>query len=338
MTAVTEPKTPPGPREPGGLGGAHPGPKGLLAVRLIRAELLKIWTTNTWWIFGIITLVTTALALLISVLQANDQLTFAEQARSQPPPDFGGNVAPGEGGLPPEDIKTMEDQYRASIDVGRVLVTNAANVYTSGQFFGLLFMVILGVLIVTNEFFHQTATTTFLTTPHRTAVILSKLAAAGLLAFAFWAAVTAIDLAVGSTFFGLRGYSLPLGEWPVLRSVLMNVLAFVVWAVLGVGLGVLIRSQLGASLTASAFYLLSFPVAFIVFGVIRQFIIKEDWVFEWIVAVPGVASTVMISPEPLQLGPTEHGPQWWVGALVLVGYGAVAAVIGTLITRKRDIS
>ena len=27
------------------------------AVRLIRAELLKIWTTNTWWIFGIIALV-----------------------------------------------------------------------------------------------------------------------------------------------------------------------------------------------------------------------------------------------------------------------------------------
>ena len=31
---------------------------------------------------------------------------------------------------------------------------------------------------MTNEFFHQTATTTFLTTPHRTAVILAKLVAA----------------------------------------------------------------------------------------------------------------------------------------------------------------
>ena len=31
-------------------------------------------------------------------------------------------------------------------------------------------------------------------------------------------------------------------------------------------------------------------------------------------------------------------PPWWVGALVLIGYGVVAGVIGTLITRKRDIS
>ena len=52
----------------------------------------------------------------------------------------------------------------------------------------------------------------------------------------------------------------------MLRSVLMNLLAYVIWAVLGVGLGVLIRSQLGATLTGAAFYLLSFPVAAVVFG------------------------------------------------------------------------
>jgi hypothetical protein len=41
------------------------------------------------------------------------------------------------------------------------------------------------------------------------------------------------------------------------------------------------------------------------------------------------------------LAPTKLFPQsppQWVGALVLVGYGALAGLIGTLILRKRDVS
>jgi ABC-2 type transport system permease protein len=312
--------------------------EGPVAVRLITAELLKMWTTNAWWIFGIMTVAATALALLVNISQANSELDFAEEAKRQPFPDFGKDIPPGEGSPSPEEIKAAEEQYRASIDVGRVVIRSAANVYTSGQLFGLLFMVILGALIVTNEYFHQTATTTFLTTPQRTAVILSKIAAAVGLAFTFWLVVTLIDLGVGSAFFAIKGYSMPLGEWSVLRSVLMNLLAFVVWTVLGVGLGVLIRSQLGATLTCAAFYLVSFPVAFLFFGLVRQYIIRQNWVWDWIVAVPAVASQIMISPERLTLAFGEYGPPWWTGALVLVGYGTAAAVVGTLITRKRDIS
>jgi ABC-type transport system involved in multi-copper enzyme maturation permease subunit len=313
-------------------------PTGASGLRLVRAELLKIWTTNTWWILGIIALVTTGLALTVNLFQADYELGQIEQLKQQGPPDLSQFPPPEQGGPNQVDIEQMQKQYQASIDVGRVLVRNAANVYTSGQLFGLLFMVILGALIVTNEFFHQTATTTFLTTPHRTAVIVSKLVASMAMAFAFWVVLTAIDLGIGSAFFALSDYSIPLTDWPVLRSVLMNILAYVIWAVLGVGLGVLIRSQLGATLTGAAAYLLSYPLAFAFFGLIRQFVIREDWVWSWIVSVPGVASQVMISAEPLQFGPNESGPQWWVGALVLVGYGILAGVVGTLITRKRDIS
>jgi ABC-2 type transport system permease protein len=320
---------------------APPAPlraQGTAAMRLVKAELLKIRTTNAWWIFGILTVVFTGLMLLINLYQADTELTNAVLQKDQPPPDFGKGVPAGQPGPTPEEVKRMEDSYNASIDVARILVRSAANVYTSGQYFGLLFMIILGALIVTNEFFHQTATTTFLTTPHRSQVILGKLAAAVVLAFAFWLVITAIDLSVGSAYFGFSGHSIPLFDWPVLRSVLMNLLAFVIWAVLGVGLGVLIRSQLGATLTGAAAYLLGLPTAFILFGLIRQFVIKQDWVFNWIVSVPGVASQIMISPERLQVSSDAYAPSWWVGALVLAGYGVVAGVVGTFITRKRDIS
>ncbi len=326
MTATTA--TPPTPLRP----------TGVAFVRLVRAEMLKIFTTSSWWIFGLITLATTALTLTLNVFADNSEIDNAEFQATQPPPDFGQNAPPGQEGPSNEDIERMERQYRESIDIARILVRSAANIYTSGQFFGLLFMVILGALIVTNEFFHQTATTTFLTTPHRSYVILSKLVAAMLLATTFWLVITVIDVGVGTAFFALTDHGIPLTDWPVLRSVLMNLLAFVIWTVLGVGLGVLIRSQLGATLTGAALYLLSWPVAASFFGLIRAFVIKEDWVWNWIVSVPGVASMVMITPEPLSFGNDQGGPQWWVGGLVLLGYGVVAGVVGTLITRKRDIS
>ena len=97
-------------------------------------------------------------------------------------------------------------------------------------------------------------------------------------------------------------------------------------------------SQLGATLTGAAAYLVGLPAAFILFGLIRQFVIKQDWVFTWMVSVPGVASQIMISPERLPVSSDAYMPSWWVGALVLTGYGVVAGVVGTLITRKRDIS
>ena len=151
-----------------------------------------------------------------------------------------------------------------------------------------------------------------------------------MLAAGFWFVTTAIDLAVGSTLLRApSGYDVPLTDWPVLRSVLMNLLAYVIWAVLGVGLGVLIRSQLGATLTGAALYLLSYA------GRVRalrhrsaQYVIKEDWVLE------RHGRRARASPprswsrrsRSSSGSPAPTAPAWWVGALVLVGYGVVAGV------------
>ena len=58
---------------------------------------------------------------------------------------------------------------------GQDIGGQAANIFTSGQYFGGLFVLLLGILLITNEYYHQTATATFLTTPHRTKVIVAKL-------------------------------------------------------------------------------------------------------------------------------------------------------------------
>jgi ABC-type transport system involved in multi-copper enzyme maturation permease subunit len=263
--------------------------------------------------------------MLINIVQAHFEMDSAKK-----PPDL---IEP-----PPGEEGPTEFDRDFQFNLARVILRNTANVYTSGQFFGLLFVMILGTLIVTNEFYHQTATATFLTTPRRTAVIFAKLGAAVGLAGFFWLVTTIIDIGVGTLFLQDAGYPMSLDEWPVIRAILFNLPAYAIWAVLGVGLGVLIRSQLGATLTGAGLYLIAGQVAQVAFFIIYQFWIKEDWVIKAMVALPSVASQIMISADRVPLGPGVLGPPWWVGALVLIGYGLVAGTIGTLITRKRDIS
>jgi ABC-2 type transport system permease protein len=303
---------------------------GPMPFRLIKSELLKIWTTNSWWIFAILLLAGTGLTLLINLFIANTEVNQAIDARER--------GMPSTVGLDDSEKALVQQRFLLDSDVHRVLANASANVFTSGQFFGLLFVTVLGCLIVTNEFFHQTATTTFLATPHRSQVIASKLAAGAVLGAVFWVVTTVVDLAVGALYFSGTGRDVLLSEWDVQRSVLLNLLAYVIWAVLGIGLGVLIRSQLGATITAAVAYLLAVPVAAIFFSLIRQFVIKDDGVFNAMVLVPGVDSQIMVSPDRIMLGPNQLGPPWWVGALVLLGYGVVAAVVGTMLTRRRDIS
>lgn len=283
-----------------------PGPAPL---RLIRSELLKIRTTNTWWIFLLGSLGMTALALAANMIQGHFILT-------QEPPQ----------GLSPEDAAQFELQNS--------VVVQAANIFTSGQFFGVMFVMLVGMIVVTNEFHHQTVTATYLTTPHRSAVMIAKLFAAALLGVLFWLITTGVDLAAGATFFRLEGFDNSLGEWDVTKAMLLNLLAYVLWAIFGVGFGILIRSQIGATITGTVVYLLGYPAAFIIFNLIHEYLIKKDWVLTAMVSMPAIASQVMISPVKTY----PQSPEQWVGAAVLIGYAVVAGLIGILINRRRDVS
>jgi ABC-type transport system involved in multi-copper enzyme maturation permease subunit len=293
--------------------------------RLVRAELRKITTTNVWWIVGVLLLAATALALLLNVAAANHNLTAAEFARDHPP-TFTND---------PADQARAEEYARAT-DIPAILARSAADVYTSGQFFGLLLVVIVGALVVTNEFQHQTATATFLTTPARTRVIAAKLVAAVVLAAGYWLFATGVSVGIGALDFAATGYGVPLGDPAILRAIGMNLLAYAVWAVIGIAFGVLIRGQVVATLTATGLYLSAYPGLFVIS--LLHDLIQQDWVYDLVVVLPGMASIVMVQTEPLGLGFDTVGPPWWAGAITLVAYGAVAGTIGTLIMRRRDIA
>ncbi|MEU8260180.1 ABC transporter permease [Micromonospora sp. NPDC048999] len=274
-------------------------------MNLVRSELLKIRTTSTWWIFGLITLPLWALAVFFNWLQA-DALTS-------------GNI----GDVPADQA----DQVQAVASVDSL----AANLYTSGQFFGLLIVMLLGIVVVTSEFFHQTVTTTFLTAPHRTAVMLAKLAAASVLALLFWLGTTLLNLVVAPLVLNGVGVGSQFGNDAVWRAVALNGLAYLLWSMLGVGIGVLIRSQIGATVTSILLYLGGTIGGIIAIGLLAQRF--GDWINKLQLLVPSLASGLMVSGAEI-----PGNPPRWAGAAVLIGYAIVAGVIGVMTIRRRDIS
>jgi ABC-2 type transport system permease protein len=289
----------------------HTAPGGL---RLVRAEIMKIRTVNTWWIFMIGMVLITGLALTFNGLGHHFTLH------------------------PPLSQMNAEQQAEAQAQSAAAhsaagLAKIAADMMTSGQFFGLLLAMIIGILVVTNEFFHQTATTTFMTNPHRTSVILAKSVAAVLFGALFWLIATVIDLIVTPIYLSSEHVSVSVFQWTVIQSVLLNLAAFALWAIFGLGIGTLLRSQIGAVITGLILYLIGAAAIAIIFQLLHN-IYPHDWVITAEVIAPAIASGVMITPGRA----FEHAPPQWVGAAVMIAYALVTGAIGITLTRRRDIS
>jgi ABC-2 type transport system permease protein len=188
-----------------------------------------------------------------------------------------------------------------------------------------VFALILGIIGMTQEFRHRTATPTFLTTPKRGRVVVAKLVAYALAAVPFALAAVAVTVAVVVVYAGARGAAPSLtGEN---AEVLFSAgLAIVVYAVIGVGLGALLRNQVGAIVGALVFL-------YVVEPLLSAFSATAA-VYKWL---PGGALEAMTT--------TFRGPQAiapdllerWQGGLLLLGYGLVAALVGTLLSVRRDV-
>jgi len=272
-------------------------------INLVRAELFKIRSTSLWWIMGIILVPLYAASVLVNWASAN--------------------VTPPSG----DATDTQTQQIQASLNPINV----ATNLYTSGQFLGVLIVLLLSAIIVTSEFFYLTATATFLVTPRREAVVVAKFVAAVIVGLIVWAVTTILNLVFVPLVLRQLDVGVQLGEPAVWRAIALNALAFVLWAVLGVGAGVLIKSQLAATLILAILYTVGTSVVGLIFFLLTRYV--ADWFENLQVLIPTSASQLMISGTDL-----PGNPPRFVGALVLIGYAVIGGVVGTVLTKRRDIS
>jgi ABC-2 type transport system permease protein len=247
---------------------------------LVRAEWTKLFTTRVW-----IGLVLGACAMVAG---------FAALLTG-----FAGNP---ESGLPPVGDPAFEKLAFAT-------ATNAA-----------VLLLILGIIGMTQEYRHRTATPTFLTTPRRGRVVAAKLVAYTLAAVPIALLVLAVNVVVVVLYAGARGDA-PSLSGENLRVLLSSGLALVIYALIGVGLGALLRNQVGA-IVGGLVYL------YVVEPVIRS-IPATSGAYKW---MPGGALEALTA--------TFQGPELlapWQGGLLLLGYGLLAAVLGTRLAVRRDV-
>lgn len=122
-----------------------------------------------------------------------------------------------------------------------------------------LLALILGVLVVTTEYRHGTITQTFLATPVRERVVAAKLLAATAAGLALGIVASAVALVIALPWSSARGYDLGLdGESAIRFLRLLGVYAFS--GALGVGIGALVRNQVGAIVGSFAWFLMVEPL------------------------------------------------------------------------------
>lgn len=272
-------------------------------IGLLRSENLKIFTTKVWWamLLGLFGLVSIALftnsAIAISDLDSDDTPMWSTAA-------------------------------------------HAANIYTSGQYFGILFAAILGALLMTNEYRHQTLTGTFLATPNRLHVMGAKLLMIVIWGAVYALAATALNVPVGMGVLSAADVDSHLGDGDVVKAVLLNLLAFSVWATIGFGVGSMFRSQAGAIVVLIVGYFATSWLLSLILAILSG-VTGNDGLRELYWYLPNGATQVMTSAgEQLNLlsGETDpDAPPWWVGMLMLMGYGGATATIGVMLSLKRDV-
>ena len=282
---------------------------GTSLVRLLRAEFMKLRTTSAGWVFLTGFIVFTAVALTINGF-GNYSLLHPQQ----------GLVSPAQ---------ALAQTAHARSPAG--VATMAASMMTSGQLFGVLFALLLGVVIVTSEFANQTAAVTFVTVPRRVTVIRAKVAAAACCGALFWLIGMVIAAVATPLFLYTQHVSAPLAGWTVARSVLLNLLAFVAWGIFGLGLGAVLRSQMASVVAAVVVYAGSFG-AILVFTALYN-LFHQNWMLSAPVITPGVASEVMITSGPA----FPNAPPAWVGGIILIGYVVALAAGGIALTKGRDV-
>ena len=279
--------------------------------RLISAEIMKIRTTRVWWIFlGIFTLFSAA-ALMNNFLSHHYQL------------------------YPQQDLadraQALARATEARTPAGAAAI--AASMMTSGQFLTVLIAMLLGIHVVTSEIAQRTVTTTFLVTPRRERVIVAKLAAAGVFAALFWLITAVLDAVVTPVFMASQHITASLTGQGVIRVVLLGLLAFLLWAAFGLGLGAVMRSQIASVIAGIAIYVGGFAVVELIFHGLYD-LYYQAWLLGAPVIAPAVASQVMITPAPA----FPHAPPQWTGAVIMAGYALVLTAAGIVQTRGHDIS
>lgn len=264
--------------------------------RAIRAEFRKFFTTRMWWGMAV------AVFLCGAVVAVGFAFLFTTGGMED---------ATGPGGEP-MPLPSAEQI--------------ANSVYTGGITIGYLLLLTIGIIQIGAEYRHKTITSTFLADPHRVRVMLAKVVA--LLGIGIFYGVISLlgSVVPGALVLSLRDAD-PFPSSEILRTLALSLLVLGLWALIGLGVGILIPNQVAALLIGVGVAWIVEPILGLILGIweigkdIAQFL-------------PSQATTAVVG---VQSTPGQPQLSWWAAALVLAAYAAVLAGFGSWRVAKQDV-
>jgi hypothetical protein len=266
-----------------------------------RSEATKQFTTSMWWILAVV------LFVYIAVTAAGLGFVFAASASGALP-----GSAPA---MPAEGL--------------------AATLYSTATAVGYVFPLLIGTLMVTTEFRHKTLTPTFLATPKRGVVLWAKLIVGVALGILFGVIGVISSAAPSAAFLAGYGFETDLGSPETWALFGRMILAFVLWVLVGIGVGALVRNQVGAIVGVLVFTQFLEPVGRTVAGFVEG--LGDVTRF-----LPGAASDTLVGASLFTMATpgmaAAEALEWWAGGLVLLGYAVVFLLLGHLVSWRRDVT
>jgi ABC-2 type transport system permease protein len=186
-----------------------------------------------------------------------------------------------------------------------------------------LFTLIFGILAVAGEYRHGTVTDTFLSFPGRGRVVAAKLTVYGLVGAAAGLVSSAVAIVVTAAWWAAKGASFHLSAAGTWQTIVGGVAVNLGFAVIGVGVGALIRNLAAAIAAALAWVALIEGIAGQLLG---------SGLARWL---PFNASEAL--GRTSVIGSGRLLPQWG-GGLLLAGYAAVFATAAIVTTLRRDVT
>jgi ABC-type transport system involved in multi-copper enzyme maturation permease subunit len=192
-------------------------------------------------------------------------------------------------------------------------------VFGWGQALGALFAGLFGAMLITSEFRHGTIRSTLLVAPRRARVVAAKAGAGALGGMAFGLVAQAVAAAVATWALAARGIANQLDGGDYAMLLLGALAGGALWAVVGLGVGALVRNQVPALVGICAWLL--FIENLLVANV------PDAGRF-----APGAAAAAIAGRDPDDL----LAPA--VGALLLVVYTVGLLAAGWLAIERRDVA
>ena len=267
-----------------------------------RSETTKQFTTSIWWVLAIV------LVAYVGFTAAVLGFVFTASASG---------ALPGNGPqIPTEGL--------------------SATLYSTATAVGYVFPLLLGTLMVTTEFRHKTLTPTFLATPKRGIVLWAKIIVGILVGVLFGVIGVVSSVAASAGFLVASGLDTDLTSVDTWALFGRMILAFILWVLIGIGVGVLVRNQVGAIVGVLVFTQFLEPVG-------RAAASFVDGLSDVTRFLPGAASDALVGASIFNMGMASTGAssdalEWWAGGLVLLGYAVVFVVLGQLVSWRRDVS